>query len=133
MGAWGYVRCAEELADQLPPGHVTVVYACGSGGTGAGLIMGCKLLDLPCRVVGINVCEDRDYFVRGIGEIVEGAKSAYGLKLQFAREDVEIIDGYVGRGYAQSRPEELALIRDVARSEGLSYGPAIAGEGHRFG
>ncbi|MCK7505636.1 MAG: pyridoxal-phosphate dependent enzyme [Desulfobacterales bacterium] len=21
LGAWGYVRCAEELADQLPPGH----------------------------------------------------------------------------------------------------------------
>jgi D-cysteine desulfhydrase len=107
---------------------VTIVYACGSGGTGAGLIMGCKLLDLPCRVVGINVCEDRDYFVRGISEIVEQAKSAFRLKLQFARDDVEIIDGYVGRGYAQSRPEELALIRDVARTEGLILDPVYTGK-----
>jgi D-cysteine desulfhydrase len=128
LGAWGYVRCAEELADQLPPGHVTIVYACGSGGTGAGLIMGCKLLDLPCRVVGVNVCEDRDYFVRGISEIVEQAKSAYGLKLHFAREDVEIVDGYVGRGYALSRPEELTLLRDVARSEGLVLDPVYTGK-----
>jgi D-cysteine desulfhydrase len=128
LGAWGYVRCAEELADQLPPGHVTLVYAAGSGGTGAGLIMGCKLLDLPCRVVGVNVCEDRDYFVRAISEIVEQARSAYGLKFPFGRDEVEIIDGYVGRGYAQSRPEELAFIRDVARAEGLILDPVYTGK-----
>ena len=34
------------------PEGLTLVYAAGSGGTGAGLIMGVKLLDLPCRVVG---------------------------------------------------------------------------------
>ena len=61
LGAFGYVRCAEELAEQLPPAQTTLVYACGSGGTGAGLIMGVKLLDLPCRVVGVNVCESREY------------------------------------------------------------------------
>ncbi|HEY3360076.1 MAG TPA: D-cysteine desulfhydrase family protein [Polyangia bacterium] len=129
LGAFGYVRCAEELESQLPPGHTTIVYAAGSGGTGAGLIMGVKLLDLPCRVVGFNVCDSRDYFVRGISEIVEQAKSHYGLsKLQFQRDDVEIIDGYVGKGYAQSRPEELALIRDVARTEGLVLDPVYTGK-----
>jgi len=128
LGAFGYVRCAEELASQLPPGNITLVYACGSGGTGAGLIMGAKLFDLPCRVVGINVCDDRQYFVRTISEIVEQAKSAYGLKFQFSRDEVEIIDGYVGKGYAQTRPEELTLIRDVARTEGLVLDPVYTGK-----
>ena len=34
-------------------------------------------------------------------------------------EEVEIIDGYVGRGYALSRQEELNFIRDFARMEGV--------------
>ena len=128
LGAWGYVRCVEELADALPPGHSTLVYAAGSGGTGAGLIMGVKLLDLPCRVVGFNVCENRDYFVRAISEIIEQARAKYGLKFSFSRDEVEIVDGYVGRGYALSRPEELAVIRDVARLEGIVLDPVYTGK-----
>jgi hypothetical protein len=45
-GSWGYVACAEELVGDLaalPPRPTTVIYACGSGGTGAGLIVGARL------------------------------------------------------------------------------------------
>jgi len=108
LGAWGYVRCAEELQRELPSGGATLVYAAGSGGTGAGLILGVKLMRLPWRVVGINVSEDRDYFVRTIGEIVEETIRRFGLGLAFSSDEIEIIDGYVGRGYAQSRPQGTA-------------------------
>ena len=59
--------------------------------------------------------------------------------------DMEIIDGYVGRGYALSRPEELELIRDVTRSEGFILDPVYTAkafyglvselkkDAHRFG
>src|SRR5437660_1404015 len=39
LGAWGYVRCMEELGPELDE-PTTIVYAAGSGGTGAGLILG---------------------------------------------------------------------------------------------
>src|SRR5215475_6093284 len=43
LGAWGYVRAAEELAADLaalgPARKTSIVYACGSGGTGAGLTL----------------------------------------------------------------------------------------------
>jgi len=128
IGAWGYVRCVEELARELVPGRATLVYAAGSGGTGAGLILGVKLLGLPWRVVGVNVCDDRDYFVRVIGEIVEEAIRTWELGIPFARSEVEIIDGYVGIGYAKSRPEELATLRDVARREGIVLDPVYTGK-----
>jgi D-cysteine desulfhydrase len=128
LGAWGYVRCVEELQQELPPGEATLLYAAGSGGTGAGLILGVKLLRLPWRVVGINVSEDRDYFVQAIGEIVEEAIRRFELGLAFSREEIEIVDGYVGRGYAQSRPEELRLIAEVARSEALLLDPVYTGK-----
>ena len=128
VGAWGYVACVEELASQLGDGPLTIVYAAGSGGTGAGLILGIKLLKLPWRAVAINVCDDKPYFVAAIGEIIEAAIKKWLLPLEFDRSEIEIIDGYVGVGYAKSRPEELQTIRDVARAEGLILDPVYTGK-----
>jgi D-cysteine desulfhydrase len=132
LGAWGYVRAVEELAADLaalPRRPTTIVYAAGSGGTGAGLILGTRLFGLDARVVGVNVCDDRDYFVRVIGEICERTIDEHRLPLRFDRaRDVEIVDGFVGRGYAQSRPEELARIRDLARDEGVFLDPVYTGK-----
>jgi D-cysteine desulfhydrase len=129
VGAWGYVSAVEELAAQLPKGPVTMVYAAGSGGTGAGILLGCRLAGLgDARVVGINVCDDRPYFVDAISAIAKDADERWRLGTGLAPSDVEILDGYVGRGYALSRPEELALIRDVAREEGLILDPVYTGK-----
>jgi D-cysteine desulfhydrase len=128
LGAWGYVRCIDELAEQLGREPLTLVYAAGSGGTGAGLLLGVKLLGLPWRVVGFNVCDDKEYFVRVIGEIVEGAVSRWNLQIGFDRSEIEIVDGYVGVGYAKSKPDELAALRDVARAEGLVLDPVYTGK-----
>jgi len=135
LGAWGYIYAAAELKqdlEMLPGGtgeRTTVIHATGSGGTTAGLILGKRLLNLNARIVGINVCDDRDYFVRVIGEICEDTLSTYRLNISFSRQsDIEIVDGYVGLGYAQSRPEELELIRDVAREEGIFLDPIYTGK-----
>lgn len=133
LGAWGYVRAMEELAADLaalgPARKTTLVYATGSGGTGAGLILGSRMLGLDVRVVGFNVCDDRTYFVNAIGQIVEDMIRTHWLKVRFSRErDVEIVDGYVGRGYAESRPEELAVITGTARTEGIILDPVYTGK-----
>jgi D-cysteine desulfhydrase len=135
LGAWGYIRAMEELArdmSQLPDGparRTTIVVATGSGGTAAGLILGSRLLNLSARIAAVNVCDDRDYFLEVIGTICETAIVTYGLDISFKRErDIDIVDGYVGRGYALSRPEELSMIVDVARREGLFLDPVYTGK-----
>jgi D-cysteine desulfhydrase len=135
LGAWGYIRAMEELArdmSQLPDGparRTTIVVATGSGGTAAGLILGTRLLNLSTRIAAVNVCDDRDYFLEAIGTICETAIVTYGLDISFKRErDIDIVDGYVGRGYALSRPEELSMIVDVARREGLFLDPVYTGK-----
>ncbi|MDZ7582787.1 MAG: D-cysteine desulfhydrase family protein [Deltaproteobacteria bacterium] len=135
LGAWGYIGAAEELAADIAglPGDsaqpVTILHATGSGGTAAGLILGAKLLGLKARVASINVCDDRDHFMRVIGDICEKAIADYNLKLTFIKErDIDIIDGYVGRGYALSRPEELKLIGTAARTDGLILDPVYTGK-----
>jgi len=135
MGAWGYVRAVEELAFELAtlPGAqehpTTIIHATGSGGTTAGLILGVKLLGLNARVVGINVCNDRDYFIGVVGDICQTAIDTYQLNLSFFRErDIEIVDGYVGSGYGKAGPKELSLILEVARSEGILLDPVYTGK-----
>jgi D-cysteine desulfhydrase len=136
LGSWGYIRAMHELAEDLrdiasPAQPVTVVYACGSGGTGAGLILGAKLLRLAergIRVAGVNVCDDRAYFVDVIGRICGEAEARWKLGTEVTEADIELVDGHVGRGYAKSRPEELATIRDVCRSDGIVLDPVYTGK-----
>ncbi len=136
LGSWGYIRAMHELANDLhgiaDPDHpVTVVYACGSGGTGAGLILGAKLLGLGkrgIRVAGVNVCDDRAYFIDAIGKICADAEQRWQLGANITAADIDIVDGHVGAGYAKSRPEELATIRDVCRSDGVVLDPVYTGK-----
>lgn len=136
LGSWGYVRAMHELAADLadiaaPDRPVTVVYACGSGGTAAGLILGAKLLGLArrgIRLAAINVCDDRAYFVDVISRICADAEARWQLGAHVTEDDIEIVDGHVGRGYARSRPEELATIRDVCRSDGIVLDPVYTGK-----
>ncbi len=136
LGSWGYIRAMHELAEDLEgiaaPDHpVTVVYACGSGGTGAGMILGAKLLGLHARgirVAGVNVCDDRAYFVDVIGKICADAEERWQLPVHVGPEDIDLVDGHVGLGYAKSRPEELATIRDVCRSDGVVLDPVYTGK-----
>jgi D-cysteine desulfhydrase len=136
LGSWGYLRCAHELAADLagiasPDQPVTVVYACGSGGTAAGLILGARLLGFAergIRLAAINVCDDRAYFVDAISRICAEAEARWQLGAGVTETDIAIVDGHVGRGYAKSRPEELATIRDVCRSDGIVLDPVYTGK-----
>ena len=135
LGAWGYIRAAEELVNDianLPGGAnpaTTIINAAGSGGTSAGLILGAKMFGLKARIVSVNVCNDRDYFVNAIGAICEKAMADYQIEIDFSRDrDIEILDGYVGRGYALSRPKELELLYEVARTEGIFLDPVYTGK-----
>ena len=135
LGALGYIRAMEEMVNDianLPGGahqDCTIINAAGSGGTSAGLILGSKIFDVNARLAAVNVCDDRNYFVRAIGDICEQAIADYHLDIDFDRQrDVDVIDGYVGRGYAMSRPEELALLCEVAKTEGIFFDPVYTGK-----
>lgn len=134
IGAWGYVRAAAEIDSDLAPLDpcpTTVVYACGSGGTGAGLLLGASLLAWRAREIrtaAVNVCDDRDYFVRTIGGICRDFEARYHTGAAVADADIDVVDGYVGLGYARSRPEELREIAALCRTEGLVLDPVYTGK-----
>jgi D-cysteine desulfhydrase len=131
LGSFGYIRAMRELVADLRdvPKPCTVLYACGSGGTGAGLVMGAKLLKPEgIRVAGVNVCDDKPYFVAAIMRICAEAEAKYAVGAHVTEADIDIVDGHVGLGYAKSRPEELATIRELCHSDGVVLDPVYTGK-----
>ena len=134
IGTWGYIRCAEELSAQLgelAPAKTTIVYACGSGGTGAGLVLGSKLFDfakIQTSIAGINVCDDAEYFKTRIAGICEKFSERYPSVATASADDITMVDGYVGAGYAKSQPEELACLRAMASREAIILDPVYTGK-----
>jgi len=136
LGSWGYLRATSELVEDLagiasPEQPVTIVYPCGSGGTGAGLVLGWKLFGLAAlgiQVVGIAVCDDKPYFIDVIGKICGDFEERWQLDAHVTPSDIEILDSHVGLGYAKSRPEELQTIRDVCRTDGIVLDPVYTGK-----
>ena len=136
LGSWGYVAEMMELAEdlkQVDGGTVkptTVVCATGSGGTTAGLALGAWLADADIRVVGVNVCDDRDYFTAIINAICCEFNKTWLPEKAAIIPPYEILDGYVGLGYALSQSEEQVAIRDLARLEGVVLDPVYTGKAY---
>lgn len=122
LGAFGYYRAMLEIAQQekdLNLSFDAVVIAVGSGGTYAGLLLGKKILNHHAAIYGINVGADRTYFENCILNIFSESCKIADIELSLKREEIHILDGHVGRGYALSTPEELEFIASLARQEGL--------------
>ncbi len=135
LGSWGYVAAVEELVADVAglddsDAPTTVISAVGSGGTTAGLILGNQLHDARFRIVGVNVCDDEEYFRQIIRRITDDFQSRYLDQAVITAEDYEILDGYVGRGYALSQPQELEAIRDLAQLEGVVLDPVYTGKAY---
>jgi D-cysteine desulfhydrase len=129
LGAWGYVTMLEELRGQgFGDRKCHLFCATGSAGTLAGLHIGRKLLDLPLEIRGVAVCDNEAYFRARTLQIVEDFASRFGLSVALAAEEIRVIEGYRGPGYAKTYPRMLELVREAARVEGLLFDPVYTGK-----
>lgn len=131
IGAWGYIACAEELANDftshgIHPGHI--LSATGSGGTQAGLTAGNVLFGLNAKVWGINVCDDEQYFLDKVRHDLWQWKDWFGQELDVDSLLINVIDGYVGPGYAKATPAMFETIKELASLEGLILDPVYTGK-----
>jgi len=134
LGSWGYVDAMAELHGQLPEGWrgrpLTIALACGSGGTAAGVAMGLRRLGWKeARAVAFAVCDSAAWFQQEIAAIgAEAARRWPGLLAPVAPGDIEVDDRFIGPGYGLPTDEGLALIRRVARADGLILDPTYTGK-----
>ncbi len=131
LGAWGYIRAVDEMIGQWDTPPSSIVVATGSGGTLAGLLIGLRRRKLSIPTHGICVCDDAPYFQEIVSKISQEATSRWPDLPIVLEEEVSIVEGYMGRGYSLSTPEESADITNVAKRTGLVLDPVYTGKAFR--
>ncbi|MGH1371534.1 MAG: 1-aminocyclopropane-1-carboxylate deaminase/D-cysteine desulfhydrase [Cellvibrionaceae bacterium] len=125
-GIWGYVAAAVELQEdfsrhRIAPSHVIV--ATGSGGTQAGLTLGAQWLGWDTQVVGMAVCDDVEYFNNKVQSDVRDCAARFGFEVDLSALNINVIDRYIGPGYAQADQEVFDTIAWLASTEGVVLDP----------
>jgi len=131
IGCFGYYNAMEEIICQEKEMGIhfdRIVLAVGSGGTHSGLLLASKTLEYTGEIFGINICGDANHFKNEICKILNESMRYLDVNLHISKDEINIIDGYVGRGYALSRSEELRFIHDFAKLEGIILDPVYTGK-----
>jgi D-cysteine desulfhydrase len=140
LGTLGYVEAWSELVSQcgnadpvfgdlVPKSFDSIVVANGSGGTQCGLVLG-KILEKAdsTRVVGVNVCYDKKETFNLVKDLLWKTMVQQKLGLSFLASDIELLDGFIGEGYAKNTPDEFKFFAKIARLEGLLLDPTYSGK-----
>ncbi len=125
LGCWGYARCMYELTQQFDPKRpLDLFIPVSSAGTYAGCVLGKALLKLDAwRLIGVPVSDSVPYFQKDVRALLDATVEKYKLNLTPEQLPLEIIDGYIGAGYAIPYAESLQTLREAARLEGLILDP----------
>ena len=150
IGLFGYLDCVNEIvsSSEHDAGYDHVVFACGSGGTAAGLGLGFRLVELyqqhvsehkvykRPQVHAVHVCDSPEYFYGhieqtchriGLSTSDDGSKGTKATYVGDPRSWINIHRG-VGIGYARSTDEELDFILQFGRLTGLLLDPVYSGK-----
>ena len=127
----GYALAMEELVNQfntLGENFDSIVCACGTGGTQAGLILGAKLLDVEAKILGVNVFASKEYASRQIVQLVNGSAKLLDFDLSVTVEEVTVFDDYIKEGYGVLNKAVTDAIKLVAETEGIFLDPIYTGK-----
>lgn len=134
VGALGYISALSELIEQSASIglHIDrIVCAAGSGGTHAGLLAGTALTGWDVEVVSASVCYDARETAQRIMRIIDDIQEQENSKLPISLDDVNVLDGYRGPGYARAGGEEYEVIIEAARAEGMIVDPVYTSKALR--
>jgi D-cysteine desulfhydrase family pyridoxal phosphate-dependent enzyme len=127
LGALGYVKAMQELAQQIGRERVQLIMAVGSCGTFAGSILGAKMFLPDARIIGISVSRTKEAIIQRSKEII--IESAEILKQKINLDDIQIEcydDYYVEYGLITKEGKNAIL--DCANLEGVLLDPIYTGK-----
>jgi len=131
IGTFGYFEAMQEIYKQEKGMGIkfdAIVHANGSGGTYAGLFLANKLLKMNREIYGISVSSDKEFFKEKISNILKSSFEIISQNIEFENDEIKIIDEYVGKGYGESREEEINFIKKFAELEGIILDPVYTGK-----
>lgn len=127
----GYALAMEELVNQfnqIGENFDTIICACGTVGTQAGLILGAKLLDVEAKILGASVFASKEEASRQIVQLVNSSAELLDVDLSIVPEDVIVFDEYIREGYGVLNKAVTDAIKLVAETEGIFIDPVYTGK-----
>lgn len=134
IGSLGYYSAFQEILQQEKTMGIsfdTLLIAVGSGGSYSGLHFANVLGGHGKKVIGVPIVSDGDHFRERACEIWKEFSGFFGESRFLDPQDMLMLDGYVGRGYALNTPQEMDFIRDLARSTGIILDSVYTGKAFR--
>lgn len=131
LGALGYAHAAVEMREQLGGAAARVFCASSSGGTMAGLLLGCALAGWPARLTAVSADEPADALRAKVAGLAAEAAALVGgndlqrlrRRLDQAARDLAVTDDFVGPGYGVRTPAGEAALAAFAECEGVVLDP----------
>lgn len=129
LGIWGYIEFINELKKQIDLKKIDgILTACGSGGTSAGLMVGCALNKLSLKIYAVNVLLPEKEIKKKILQLAEGSILDYNLSCSLDADKLAVVDGYSKEGYKNITDNKLKLISKFACENGILLDPAYTGK-----
>lgn len=129
LGIWGYINFINELKKQIDLNKIdSIVAACGSGGTAAGMLVGAALNNLDLKIVAVHVLMTKSEMEKHILQLAEGCVLDYRLNCKINPENLVVIDGYSKEGYKKISQSKVKLMKKFAQETGILFDPAYTGK-----
>ncbi len=134
LGAMGYVTATIELADQAMAAGVRsadLYVASSSAGTQGGIELGLCLArerGFNGHCIGISVARPAAEVAGLVAGLANEGARMIGADYLFSPEHIEVLDQYIGQGYAIPTPEATEAIKALARTEGIITDPVYTGK-----
>ena len=131
LGSLGYVACAQEIIEQMFDTGLNFdhIIACsGSGGTHAGLLAGFKGTNVHIPLTGLSVGKEKITQANNIFKLVDKVCDKLEIENRVTKEDVVVLDDYVGPAYAIATEEMVEAVQLLARTEGILTDPVYTGK-----
>ncbi len=138
LGVIGFVNAALELKKQIMSGGVPepdcIYVACGTTGTGAGLMLGIRAAGLNSRVVSVRTSTGRFVNAGAMIKLINQtnallcALDASFPRFKFSEMDVDIRHDYFGRQYALFTDEGMEAVSLMREREGIRLDGTYTGK-----
>ena len=133
VGAGGFVDAAAELKVQLENLGESVdriIFASSSGGTHAGLLVGCRIEEIQAEIHGIAIDKGEageKPFTAHVCDLANETARRFHADADFTESQVLLSSNYTGEGYGVVGTLEREAIRLTAETEGVILDPVYTG------
>lgn len=131
LGTEAYIDAYEEIKNQAESLNLEfdyIFFASGTGTTHAGLAIGSKINNDKNKIVGISIARKKQRGKEVILESISEYCENINLDIKLKESEINFVDDYIGKGYADIYKEVLQTIKCISKRENIMLDPVYTGK-----